>query len=77
MTAKAALRAFGHFSGSLIKMLLSYNNNEKAGRIASQYCSPMQPKVVQLPVIPNELPEVLQSLSNKEFETHTKNAHTD
>lgn len=40
-----------------IKMLLSYNNNEK---------------VVQLPVMPNELPEVLQSLSNEEFETHTK-----
>lgn len=55
-----------------IKMLLSYNNNEKAGRIASQYCSPMQPKVVQLPVIPNELPKVLQSLSNEKFETHTK-----
>ncbi len=53
-----------------IKNLLSHNNNEKAGRITS--CSPMQPKVVQLPVIPNELPEVLQSLSNKEFETHTK-----
>ncbi len=40
-----------------IKMMLSYNNNEK---------------VVEVPVIPNELPEILQELANEEIVTHTK-----
>lgn len=40
-----------------IKMYLSYNNNEK---------------VVQLPVVPDELPEILQDLNNETMVTHTK-----
>lgn len=40
-----------------IKMLLSCNNNEK---------------VVQLPVVPDTLPEVLQDLENDTITTHTK-----
>lgn len=40
-----------------IKMLLSYNNNEK---------------VVQLPVVPSNLPEILQDLENDTITTHTK-----
>ncbi|MDO4302002.1 MAG: hypothetical protein Q4D26_11520 [Clostridia bacterium] len=40
-----------------IMMYLSYNNNEK---------------VVQLPVVPNTLPEILQDLSNETMTTHTK-----
>lgn len=40
-----------------IKMLLSYNNNEK---------------LVQLPVVPDTLPEILQSLENDTITTHTK-----
>ena len=38
-----------------IKMLLSYNNNAK---------------VVEMPVIPNELSEILQEFSNEEIITH-------
>jgi len=40
-----------------IKMLLSYNNNEK---------------VVQLPVVPDTLPSILQDLENDTITTHTK-----
>ena len=40
-----------------VKMIFSYNNNEKA---------------VEVPVIPNELPEILQELENEEIITHTK-----
>ena len=40
-----------------IKMLLSYNNNEK---------------IVQLPVVPDNLPEILQELDNSSITTHTK-----
>lgn len=40
-----------------VKMMLSYNNSER---------------VVEVPVIPDELPEILQELSNEEFTTHTK-----
>lgn len=40
-----------------IKMLLSYNNNEK---------------IVQIPVVPDNLPDILQSFANEEFKTHTK-----
>lgn len=40
-----------------IKMMLSYNNSEK---------------VVEVPVIPNELPEILQEIANEEIVTHTK-----
>lgn len=39
-----------------IKMMLSYNNNEK---------------VVQVPVIPNELPEIIQDIANEEIITNT------
>ncbi len=39
-----------------IKILFSYNNSEK---------------VVETPVVPNELPEILNELSNQEFGTHT------
>ncbi len=39
-----------------IRIFFSYNNNEK---------------VVQAPVIPDKLPEILQELSNDEFTTHT------
>ncbi len=38
-----------------IKMFLSYNNNEK---------------VVQLPVVPNELPELVQAMANEEMTTN-------
>lgn len=40
-----------------IKMLLSYNNNEK---------------VIQLPVIPDSLPSTIQELENSTITTHTK-----
>ncbi len=40
-----------------IKMLLSYNNNEK---------------VIQLPVIPDSLPSIVQELENSTITTHTK-----
>ena len=40
-----------------VKMLLSYNNNEK---------------VVEVPVIPDKLPEIVQELANEEFTAHTK-----
>lgn len=40
-----------------VKMLLSYNNNEK---------------VVEVPVIPNKLPEIIQELENETFTTNTK-----
>ncbi len=40
-----------------VKMLFSYNNNEK---------------VVEVPVIPNELPDIMQEMANEEFTTHTK-----
>ncbi len=40
-----------------IKMLLSYNNNEK---------------VIQLPVIPDSLPSIIQELENSTITTHTK-----
>ena len=40
-----------------VKMIFSYNNNEKA---------------VEVPVIPNELPEILHELENEEIVTHTK-----
>ncbi len=40
-----------------VKMFLSYNNNEK---------------VVEVPVIPDKLPEIVQELQNEEFITHTK-----
>ena len=40
-----------------VRMFLSYNNNEK---------------VVEVPVIPNELPDTAQELANEEFTTHTK-----
>lgn len=40
-----------------IKMYLSYSNNEK---------------VVQLPVVPDTLPEILQDLNNETMVTHTK-----
>ena len=40
-----------------IKILLSYNNNEK---------------VVQLPVVPNNLPEILEELENETITTYTK-----
>lgn len=39
-----------------IRMFLSYNNNEK---------------VVEVPVIPNELPDIVQDLANEEMTTHT------
>lgn len=39
-----------------VKMLFSYNNSEK---------------VVEVPVIPNELPEIIQELSNESFTTNT------
>ncbi len=42
---------------SSVKMYLSYNNNEK---------------VVEVPVIPDSLPEVVQELSHEEITTHTK-----
>jgi len=38
-----------------VKMLFSYNNNEK---------------VVEVPVIPNELPEIVQELNNEEITTN-------
>ena len=37
-----------------VRMFLSYNNNEK---------------VIEVPVIPNELPEIIQELDNREIET--------
>lgn len=40
-----------------IKMLLSYNNNEK---------------VIQLPVVPDNLPNILQELENSTVTTYTK-----
>lgn len=40
-----------------IKIFLSYNNNEK---------------IVQLPVVPDNLPEILQDLENDTITTHTK-----
>ena len=40
-----------------VRMFLSYNNNER---------------VVEAPVIPNELPDIAQELANEEFTTHTK-----
>ena len=40
-----------------IKMFLSYNNNEK---------------IVQLPVVPDELPDIMQDLDNYTMTTHTK-----
>lgn len=40
-----------------IRIFFSYNNNEK---------------VVEAPVIPDKLPEILQELQNDEFTTHTK-----
>ena len=40
-----------------IKMLLSYNNNQK---------------VIQLPVVPDNLPDILQDLENNTITTHTK-----
>lgn len=40
-----------------IKMFLSYNNNEK---------------VVQLPVVPDELPEIVHDIENETITTHTK-----
>ena len=40
-----------------IKMLLSYNNNQK---------------VIQLPVVPDNLPDILQELENNTITTHTK-----
>lgn len=40
-----------------IKIFLSYNNNEK---------------IVQLPVVPDTLPEILQDLENDTITTHTK-----
>lgn len=40
-----------------IKIVLSYNNNEK---------------IVEAPVIPDTLPEILQELSNEKIVTHTK-----
>jgi hypothetical protein len=40
-----------------VKMLFSYNNNEK---------------VVEVPVIPDELPDIVQELQNESFTTHTK-----
>ena len=40
-----------------VRMLFSYNNNEK---------------VVEVPVIPNELPDIVQELQNESFTTHTK-----
>lgn len=40
-----------------IKMLLSYNNNQK---------------VIQLPVVPDNLPDILQELENSTIITHTK-----
>lgn len=39
-----------------VKMLFSYNNNEK---------------VVEVPVIPNELPDIIQDLQNESFTTNT------
>ena len=39
-----------------IKMLLSYNNNEK---------------IVQLPVVPDTLPSILQEIENSTLTTHT------
>lgn len=42
---------------STVKMYLSYNNNEK---------------VVEIPVIPDSLPDVAQELSHEEITTHTK-----
>ena len=40
-----------------IKMLLSYNNNQK---------------VIQLPVVPDNLPDIIQELENNSITTHTK-----
>ena len=40
-----------------IKMLLSYNNNQK---------------VIQLPVVPDNLPDILQELDSNTITTHTK-----
>lgn len=40
-----------------IRMMLSYNNNEK---------------IVEVPVIPDELPDVIQEMNNQQIETHTK-----
>lgn len=40
-----------------IKMFLSYNNNEK---------------IVQLPVVPDELPDIMQDLDNYTMTTHTR-----
>ena len=40
-----------------IKIFLSYNNNEK---------------IVQLPVVPDELPAIMQDLDNYTMTTHTK-----
>jgi len=40
-----------------IRIFFSYNNNEK---------------VIEVPVIPDKLPEILQELQNDEFTTHTK-----
>jgi hypothetical protein len=40
-----------------VKMLFSYNNNEK---------------VVEVPVIPDTLPNIVQELQNESFTTHTK-----
>lgn len=40
-----------------IKMIFSYNNNEK---------------VVEVPVLPDELPDIVQELQNESFTTHTK-----
>ena len=40
-----------------VKMFFSYNNNEK---------------VVEVPVIPNTLPDIVQELANEEFVTNTK-----
>lgn len=40
-----------------IRMMLSYNNNEK---------------IVEVPVIPDELPEIVQELANEQLDTHTK-----
>ena len=40
-----------------VKMFFSYNNNEK---------------VVEVPVIPNTLPDIIQELQNESFATHNK-----
>lgn len=50
----------GFFNGgdklTSVKMLFSYNNNER---------------VVEVPVIPDELPDIIQDLQNESFTTNT------